>query len=134
MTNWIMSANPTIYDHRAAFSENGYIDWKQTRNFLVGDIVYIYCTKPIGQICYKTIVVEINKTQIDNDRYWLTSPPESNPSIKYMRLSYIAEIDDSRLSYTALKDHGMKYPPQSPCKVNDELLLIIEQCFGGANS
>ena len=57
ITNWIISANNLIYDHSASFKENGYIDWHQTAKFSVGDFVYIYCTKPLKRVKYKTVVV-----------------------------------------------------------------------------
>jgi len=131
MTNWIMSANPAVYDHESAFRERGYIDWKQTRNFAVGDIVYIYCTKPLGRIRFKTVVSEVNKYGFTADCYWRTAPPENTSSMKCMRLKYLNESNSDELSFTALKGKGMNYPPQSPCRVNGDLLLSIERCFGG---
>lgn len=131
MTNWIMSANSAVYDHESAFREQGYIDWKQTRNFAVGDIVYIYCTKPLGRIRFKTIVVEVNRYGFIADRYWKAIPPENSDSTKCMRLKFLGESNSDELTFAALKEKGMNYPPQSPCRVNGELLMGIERCFGG---
>lgn len=48
MKNWVMSANTQVYDHEKAFRDQGYINWSQTRNFSVGDYIFIYCSKPIS--------------------------------------------------------------------------------------
>ena len=54
--NWMISANGKIYDHAKAFAKWGYIDWRQHAKYNVGDIVYIYCTKPYQKVMYKTKV------------------------------------------------------------------------------
>lgn len=40
---WLIAANHNIYDHVKAFNELPYIDWRQTANYNVGDLVYIFC-------------------------------------------------------------------------------------------
>lgn len=47
-----------------------------------------------------------------------------------MKLVLLESRDLQELSYEVLKKHGMKYPPQSPGKVNDELGKFIDQYFG----
>lgn len=41
---WLMSANPSIYNHDKAFEDKGFIDWTQNRitSFNVNDYVYLY--------------------------------------------------------------------------------------------
>lgn len=41
-TEWIIACNPDKYDVIGAFHELGSIDWTQSANIVVGDIVYIY--------------------------------------------------------------------------------------------
>lgn len=53
---WLISANGKIYDHVSAFNEFGYIDWRQTANYQIDDIVYIYATRPYMKVMFKTIV------------------------------------------------------------------------------
>ena len=50
MQKWIIPANPLIYDHARFFDDYGYIDWKQRLKFEVGDIVYLYCSKPFQKV------------------------------------------------------------------------------------
>ena len=123
MQKWIMSANGNYFDHGKAFQKNGYIDWKQTRNFSVGDIVYIYVTKPESRIRYKTVVVAINMLHDETDdfsEYWIKKGAYKIEK-RYFRLSLIEEYDKPELGFEYLKNYGMKYAPQSPCRVKEEL-------------
>ncbi len=57
---WILTCDTSRYDIHTLFNENGFCLWNQRRNFEVGDVVYIYESKPISKIVYKAIVEEIN--------------------------------------------------------------------------
>ncbi len=57
---WILSCNTSRYDIHTLFNINGFCLWNQRRNFKVGDVVYIYESKPISKIVYKAVVEEIN--------------------------------------------------------------------------
>jgi hypothetical protein len=57
---WFLTCDTNRYDIDTLFKENGYCLWNQRRNFKVGDVVYIYESKPISKVVYKTIVEEIN--------------------------------------------------------------------------
>lgn len=128
MKTWILSANPSIYNHQKAFDDNGYIDWKQTRNFEVGDIVYIYCTKPVSRIQYKTTVVQVGMKPY-RDEYWNKKAAAGQLGKKYMRLNLISFCDTEELSMENLKRHGMLYPPQSPGFAKEELIDYITPFF-----
>lgn len=74
MTAWLISANPNMFDHDAAFRKWGYCDWIQFGNFEVGDTVYLYASKQCGYIKFKTEVIKNNMRfeQIDkDDSLWL---------------------------------------------------------------
>lgn len=53
---WMIAANGTMYDHAEAFQRWGFIDWRQKVKYTIGDVVYIYCTKPLKRVMFKTIV------------------------------------------------------------------------------
>ena len=127
MTEWLISANPAYYQHETAFRENGYIDWNQTRNFQIGDIVYIYCSNPLSRIKYKTIVEKIN-LQSPEKNYWIKEM--AYDSHRYMRLSLVCEMDSDDLSLKCLHNHGLKYAPQSPCHVKEPLASYLHLRFG----
>lgn len=53
VTEWIISGNPNMYKVEEAFLELKKVDWKQSTNVAVGDIVYIYLSKKIAMIKLK---------------------------------------------------------------------------------
>lgn len=130
MTEWMMSANGKIYDHQRAFSEQGFIYWRKVRNFSKGDIIYIYCTKPIGQIKY---VTEVEETDISYGEV-LTSTNYYHESCKpiegsYIKLSLKKEYVGDKMSLDDLNRFEF-HPPQGPCVVrNHELLKYIKELF-----
>lgn len=130
MDSWMIAANPKYYDHEKAFREQSYVDWRQTRNFKVGDTVYIYCAKPVSQVKYKTIV-EQTGLEPYVDKYWRIDIDESRIGPKLMRLRIIAAIDSDELRFINLKHNGMPYPPQSPCRLKPDLLEYFERFFSG---
>ncbi len=130
---WLISANNKMYDHAGAFNEFGYIDWRQKANYKVGDIVYIYATKPYMKIMFKTVVEKIDMVfeEITDDKtYWYDiNEYEQSLSGKYARLKLIEKIDNANLSLYKLKEHGLKSAPQGPMKVKEELATYLEHNF-----
>jgi len=59
---WIISSNPSEYDSIEAFKNLPEVDWGNAQNnhIEVGDIVYIYISKPLQKIAIKTIVTKSN--------------------------------------------------------------------------
>jgi len=134
MATWLMSANESVFNHALAFKEKGEIDWKQNRHYCVGDTVFIYCTKPSSRIRYMTKVITINQTldDIDNDlRFW--KKPELrtySAKGKFFRIRMIAVSDDDGLIFAEIKDKKLLlYPPQSPQKLNDDLINYLMKFF-----
>lgn len=128
MEKWILSANPNYFNHKLAFKTNGYIDWKQTRNYQVGDIVYIYVTKPVAKISFKTQVEKIDQDReaiTDMSEFWIKNEDKSTK--RFVRLKLICEYEDEMLSFEHLQMNGMKYAPQSPCKVKEELQKYLDK-------
>lgn len=131
MNKWVLSANPNYFNHEEAFHQLGFIDWKQTRNFDVGDIVYIYVTKPVSAIRYKTVVTKvfIPENEIENfSRFWIKVPQKTPNSVRYVRLEMVEKYDDNQFSYANIRNHGMTYPPQSPWRVKPELQEYLDGC------
>ncbi len=97
MTAWIFPANPKYYDIQAAFREMEVIDWtkvKSISNINKDDIVYIYVTKPIQKILFKTIVENENiskNKKIDDSKFY--KKDEKDNSV-YVRLKKIEEYSN----------------------------------------
>ena len=132
--SWLIPANRKLYDHEGAFDKFGYIDWRQGRHhFRVGDIVYIYCTLPIGKVRYKTIVdcVDMSFDEISDDREFWTDPTqyESGRGGRYFRLRLLKEKDAEDLNLSALCAHGLASAPQTPMRVKADLLDYLEGIF-----
>ena len=129
-TEWIIPCNPNIYDIETALKENTAVVWRYNAQYEPGDIVYIYVSKGIRAIRFKTVVVNTN-TLINSadDPYWLDRSKMSKKPEKVL-LKRVKEFNDVRLSYSALKDHGLKSTIQGPQKLNEELKRYIDSIDG----
>jgi len=134
MMIWLLSANEGIFDHELAFKDRGYIDWKQTRNYCENDVVFIYCTKPTSRIKYMTKVIAVNQTidQVKDDHEFWKKPSlrkYSSDNI-FFRISLLSSADHSDLSLDNLQSKGLlRYPPQSPQKISDEMIRSLRKYF-----
>lgn len=130
---WLISANAKMYNHVKAFDEFGYIDWRQKAKYEVGDIVYIYATKPYMKVMFKTIVEKVGMSSeeiTDDKKFWYdTEEYESSLSGKYARLRLIERVDSEKLSLYELKENGLKAAPQGPMKVKEQLEVYLESNF-----
>lgn len=140
--NWIMPANPNSLDHAGAFKEWGFIDWKKSAEFDIGDIVYLYCSSPQRKIRYKTRVEKINMLPSvcqSSEKYWYKKEQykedikEENKNF-FARILLLEEIDSDELSLEHLKEWGEKSHPQGPKTISDKLVENIEKCFNKHNA
>lgn len=134
MTNWIISANAKMYDHASSFEHYSYIDWRQgNTNFQIGDIVFIYCTRPTKMIQYKCLVEKIDLTFPnirDDQNYWIDLNEYYNSLNGYfMRLKLVDQIYNENLSLTNLRINGLKAAPQGPVRATGNLLSYINTHF-----
>lgn len=131
MQKWMISANGKIYDHASAFEKWGFIDWRQHAKYQIGDIVYIYCTRPYKKIMYKTVVdkesMSINDIVDDRELWNVIEEYEKAVAGKYARLRLLEQANNDNLSLENLKAHGLKAAPQGPLKVSEELANYLEK-------
>ncbi|WP_252504413.1 HNH endonuclease [Sporosarcina sp. Marseille-Q4943] len=127
--DWIISANPNIYDVQKAFSENERIDWRQTASQKVGDTVYIYLGRPVQALLYLTVVEEVDipfDEAIADTEYWLDETElENNVDRRFMGLRLLETYPESAFPLEVLKEHGLKAAPQGPLRVKKELLDFL---------
>lgn len=134
-TNWLISSNDEVFDLASCLNENQFVDWQPSFSPNIGDIVYIYRTKPLQRICYKMLVTDINipyRDTINDIKYWGSnhSPKgATDPDTPYHRLKLLAESNSSSLHLTELIKAGIKHAPQGPERLNGKLLTHIQSAF-----
>lgn len=58
--DWIVPANPKYFDVIQAFEEKEIINWKQSSDVRVGDLIYMYVGAPYSALMYKCKAVEVD--------------------------------------------------------------------------
>jgi len=130
---WIIPSNVATYDVISAFEKHSEIDWRQSANYEVGDVIYIYCAKPYQRIMHHVKVVKINipyNETIDDKEFWINDKDKDLAKNRtYARLKLIQAVDSDRLSLKHLLDNGLKTAPQGPLKISGQLQNYIESVF-----
>ena len=60
VTYWLISSNDSIFRLEDCLNGSQYVDWQSSFSPKVGDVVFIYRTKPTQRVCYMMEVVAIN--------------------------------------------------------------------------
>lgn len=134
MNYWIIPANPNRYRLAEVLRDMNTVDWRQHNNFEVGDIVFIYNSRPDSQILYRMEVIAVNLTADETtiDRQYWVNPSEYDTSMlhnRFFRMIPLAENETSLLKLADLLEHGLKGTPQGALKVKEPLLSYINQVF-----
>lgn len=127
LNEWIIPCNPSQYDVIGAFNELNKIEWKQSTNIQVGDIVYIYVGEPFKEIKYKCVAKKVNldsASKIDDSKFILDGSNYENYG-RYMELELIKEYVEKQYSLVKIKKHGLK-SVRGPIKVKEELCNYID--------
>lgn len=114
---WFVPTKWTYYNIMASIKDNdGMADWSMPgKHFEIGDIVFIYLTKPYQCIRYKMEVIEkaIPKSKT------LQRPEYSDDPVKFMegdkayfRFKLIEEYPDNKFPLSELRKHGLAMPRQ----------------------
>lgn len=110
-TEWIIACNPDKYDVIGAFHELGSIDWTQSANIVVGDIVYIYVSNTVRTIKVKCKVNAVNKAvpTIDDSKFNKSDEFDGSKG-RYMELEMIEEFSTGLFEKSRLEQHSFKSP------------------------
>lgn len=135
MNNWIIPSNSSKFDLAKFLSKyNNVVDWKQSANFEVGDVVYIYCTKPEMRIRYKMEVVETNipfsKAKIDK-KFW-SDEAEFKKGMeynRYFRMELVSKTNSDLLTMDELHRQGVKGYFYGPRTIDRELTIYVDKVF-----
>lgn len=134
MKHWIIPSNNNIFRLSDFLVEYGYVDWKQRNNFQIGDIVYIYSTKPESKIRFMMEVTRTDMTFEESTKdveYW-NDPEEFNMGIihnRYCRFRLVSEANNNSLSLDELIKHGLSGAPQRGMFVSGKILDYIRAAF-----
>lgn len=125
-TEWIIAGNPDKYDVVEAFRKLGSIDWVQSTNVAVGDIVYIYVSNTIRAIQFKCKVNAVNKTKptIDDSRFNRSGEFDGLKG-RYMELEMVEEFSTNLFDINVLEQHGFKVP-MGPMRVSAEVKEYLD--------
>ena len=134
MEEWIIACNPNKYDVIGAFNALDKIDWKQSTNIEVDDIVYIYIAKPVGAIRFKCVVqkVDMEYPEIDDIDYVIDDTGYADYG-RYMQLQLLEKYNTPKLSYYQLHVNGLKTvqgPSIVPKQLSDYIFASTETLTG----
>ncbi len=113
MNTWLLSSGNKKYQLGECLKKYGYVDWTQTKKVEVGDIVFVYISKPVGTVKYLMRVDCINMTfgkTTDNEEYWFdkTVYESGKKRDRYFRLVLEKELpNDDKLSFKGLSYNGL---------------------------
>lgn len=130
MNRWILPSNPKKYDVIGAFKETSYIEWVQRlKSVEVGDIAYIYITRPVGAIKFACEVTAINLTPddliVEHKGNYYREVGYADDGL-CMRLRKLYEFDDTTLPMHILEQHGVTGPIQNARSAPGELVRYID--------
>lgn len=125
-TEWIIACNPDKYDVIGAFQELGSIDWTQSANIVIGDIVYIYVSNTVRTIKVKCKVNAVNKAvpTIDDSKFNKSDEFDGSNG-RYMELEMIEEFSTGLFEKSRLEQHSFK-SPLGPVRVSSELKEYLD--------
>lgn len=126
VTEWFISCNPKKYDIVSAFKELNKIDWKQSTNVAVGDIIYMYVSQGYQAVKYKCKVnkVDLSEPTIDDRKFEITGKFNGTYG-RYMELELIKELSGELYSKPSMESHGFS-TPQSPVRVTPQVKEYLD--------
>ena len=131
MKYWIVPSNDSTFRIGDAIeAQGGVVDWRQSNNYAIGDIVFVYISKPYHAIRYK---MEVIKTNIDEDyhfdqeRFWTDKDIYYSGlgMYQYVRFKLIEAYTDNLLSLHNMHEHGLKGNLQGVQSCPPELLDFL---------
>ena len=120
---WLIPANPKYFDLDHAFQITDEIYWKQSANYEIGDIVYMYYGVPFSSIRYRCRI-----TQLD-----ITTEGDPTGKIrmnKLMRIKKLNMYDGNLIDRKVLKQFGIvtvRGPRNMPQELIDEIDKIYKE-------
>lgn len=131
MNYWLIPSNNNFFKLDDLLENREVISWRQVQKFEVGDVIYIYSSKPFSCIKYQMDVVGANlsfSNYIDDEEYWVDKDYYHTVAVNrknYAEFKLVRRIPQcDALSHSQLKTHGLK-TVQIAQRLNGELLDYI---------
>lgn len=128
MSEWIVPGNPKLYDLVGAFKELGKVNWKQSTNVEVGDVVYIYASGEQQRILFKCKVNKVNlgTAEIDDSKFNISGEFDGLYG-RYMEIEAIENYNTSLFSRSNLEKYGfpsLRGPVRVPFAVKEYIDVV----------
>lgn len=132
MEYWLLPSNGKKFRLDDFLIEYGFVDWRQYNNFNIGDVVYMYSSKPICRITYLMKVTKVGMTfeeAVTDRSFWIDSKEYEvgHNHNKYCRFEVITPIGSNKLKLNYLMQNGLKQAPQGGMKLTGNLLIYIQE-------
>ncbi len=135
MNYWILPSNEDSFKLSDLLKDHSFVDWKQHNNFEVGDVIYIYNSRPWHYITHEMRVeqIDMNSAQIaDQKEYWTDMQEYKNGLKKnrFVRLRLIRRAPNpENVTYDILQKNGLIGHLQGAQKIEGNLLSFIQGEF-----
>lgn len=113
--DWIIPANPNVFDVIAAFKKNPRLRWHRNSSIQQGDYVYIYYTEPYRSILFRCLVEETELSREGEDA-----------KDKWMLLRLVKAYPHGMFNRERLASFSVK-AVRGPRRVPKELALELEK-------
>ena len=135
MRYWIVPCRGSVFLIDAALKANRdeshhttFVDWRQSNDFAVGDIVFLYKSSPKSQVTYQMEVIQTKLPyyeSTDKEVFWKDKSIfyDGLGSHNYVRFRLLMEYPDGFMTITALREHGLRGNIQGVMECKDEDLL-----------
>ena len=119
MCYWIIFCSLRKYDLIGAFLHLKRLNWRQSTNIAVGDIVYIYTGDPYHSITHKCRVLEVNlKTSYIDDSKYVKSKKRLPKCDRYMTFEFITAL---MIGIDWLNSHNIPGIISKPRRISNEI-------------
>ena len=131
MKYWLVPSNENTFSlSKAIEAQDGLVDWRQSNNFDVGDMVFVYIAKPYQSIRYRMEVVKVRldeEEHFDQERFWKDKDIYYSGlgMYQYVRFKLIETYIDDILSLHHLHEHGLRGNLQGVQRCPAELLEFL---------
>lgn len=110
---WIVPANPKLYDIQHAFDQAEVIEWKQSSTVKAGDTVFLYVAAPVSAILYQCRAVEVDIPYHYQD--------ENLTIATVMKIKLLHRYDPEQFPFHRLKEEYGIYAVRGPRGVPNSL-------------